>query len=1153
MSETSHRAPEYNVYEEFMTRTSPRSPDFAVAWKAAAVWLLLATLCVAKATAQERFRFDRLGPDEGLSQVSAHSIVQDRRGFIWIATEEGLNRFDGYDVIVYKHDPEDPDSLYESYIDSIAEDRAGGLWIRTNAGNLNHFDPETGRSIRYSAVPDGPRSLGGPTRASGFYAERDHVVWVSVLGDGVRRIDGDRVVRIAQGDVEDGGLPGERVFFFYEDRQGDLWLATSGGLARRRQPVDGIERFDSYEVDAEDPQHLGQVVTSLYEDRQGEFYVGTWGHGVLRFDRRCDCFERLPQPEKGRDVPTALIPVSNQPANRIFAEDGRGGLWAVFQGGLLRWDSGRQSYEIYRHEPDLPGSLSAGQPTILGDSSGDVWVAFAQGGGLNRYDPVNDTFQRFVPDPTDNESLPAGFVVSIMEDRSGVLWLGTASNGAARWSRRKHLFRHYKHPVSNVAKLNDNIVFAVFVDRDGHLWTGLQAGGARRYDKARQEVIEHYHQGAPDGRDIGSDYVRAFHQDDDGFIWVGLSGAGLARIDPNLGQVTGQWRHRPDDPSSLPHNVVRGLAGDREGRIWVTTPGGVAVMDRDRQAFQRFVIDRDDPRGPPAIIGIYRDKADDIWIGGDNGISRYVPESGDFEVYRHDPNDPSTIPLDVVLSFWDNGAGRLYMATYGGGLVWLDRASGIFSRLTTHDGLPSNSLYTLVPDDNDGLWMSHNQGISRLDLNNGTFRNYDKDHGLQANEFSGRSAFRTSQGEILFGGINGVTAFYPDEILDERAGPPVVLTVLEKLENGGFVSQSLDGVERVELSYKNRIFGIGFAALDYHFADKSRYAYRLEGFDRDWVDAGTRHSAAFTNLSGGSYRFRVRAANSDGVWGEEEATIDVVIVPPLWKRWWAYCFYTVGVLGLVWTFSRHRRQRQVEEMQRVRRDEELAQARQIQRSMLPEAPPDIDGFEFAVSMRTAQEVGGDYYDFFPRPDGSVYVALGDATGHGIPAGMMVAMTRSLLKALEISQPDVLLSRLNRVFREVHPGRIKMALNALQATKESITFASAGMPPLYHFHADTGAVDEILISGLPLGSLAELNFTKKTIAISPGDTIVLLSDGLPETPLGRDTWVGYEAIVGCLKEHGRKSAEAVLAELLALGGNIAGSPDDDVTVMVIKRC
>jgi len=819
--------------------------------------------------------------------------------------------------------------------------------------------------------------------------------------------------------------------------------------------------------------------------------------------------------------------------------------------GVWRVEADRRSVAHYRSDPDDPTALSGGQVmAILEDETGTVWVGTR--GGLSRYREECDAFVVFHADPTDPDSLSSSFISRMLEGRSGILWVGTEDGGLNSFSRLRHRFAHLAADPTDPEGLHDPIVYALLVDGAGTLWVGTKSAGLHRFDPSRRRVVERYGAFPGQARDIGGDWVRAVLEDSEGRFWATSVGGGVCLVDRDRGRVVRCYRNDPDDPESLSSNQVQSIFEDSRGELWLGTPAGWNRFDPATGQFERFLNQPDDPTSLVSNTArfTFEDPAGNLWVGTVGGISLFDRESRTFTSYSHDPDDPSSLAHDNVMAMHEGDDGSLWIATFGGGLDLFDPADESFTHYTTREGLPSDSLYSVVADGEGFLWTSSNNGLCRFDPDEGTFESFDIDDGLQSTEYSGRSFFRTSDGELLFGGINGVTIFRPETIQPSQYLPAVVLTGFKKLGKSQSFPVALGRLDRIELSYRDRYFSFEFAALDFDKPEGTRYRCMLEGWDSGWVDNGTRRDARYSNVSGGRYVFRVQGSNGDGVWSPDEASIEVVVVPPRWQTPWAYALYVLAGFAAVFAFVRSR----IAAQENRRRTEELETARSIQLSMLPVEPPQVPHLEISVYMQTATEVGGDYYDFFPQPDGTLCVVTGDATGHGMAAGMMVAMTKTALKAIDVAPPDQSLMQLNRVIRAVNLTRLQMALNVLMIRGDEVILSSAGMPPIYLVRRDTGVVEEYLVSGIPLGGLDDERYGLRATELGRGDSLVLISDGLAERRNSRGDPIGYEAVRRCISGVGPKPPATLIGALIALGERHANGaePDDDTTIVVITR-
>ena len=862
-----------------------------------ALWLLVE----GSGLLAQQLRFDHLSLEHGLSQNTVNDVVQDRRGFIWVATQDGLNRFDGYDVVVYEHDPENPETPSHTWISAIHEDRGGWFWLMPQAaGTVDHFDPDTGRTRRYAHDPADPYSLSPNIHSAGvFYEDPDGHVWLATQdGPGLDKLDPDSgtVIRLAHDPEDPESLPGGQVTAILEDAKGTVWVATGGGLARRTTEAgETRERFAVYRHDPNDPSSLGtDRLSALYEDRGGVLWIGTEGAGLYRYDPRRDGFERPPQPAAAGDsAPSNTIPRLSPSSLMEIApllEDRAGRLWATTDAGLLTLEEDRQTYTYHRHRPTDERSLSHDSITaLLEDSQGNFWIGTAN--GLNRISSDGVSFDRFVHDSSEPYSLAASLVHRLFEDRSGVLWIGTSTGGVDRLSPHKHVFKVYRPVAPGAPQLGADAVLAIHEDPAGSLWVGTHHNGLYRLTGDRRTVAERYFSNPGARNDLGHNWVMALHQDGDGRFWVATGGAGLAVVDPATQAVVQRFRHDPQDSSSLLNDFIWGLDDDPGGSLWLATSAGLNRLDPETGLAEAFVHDPEDPGSlnNNTIYVVYVDSTGTPWAGG-IGLNRYQRDSGKFTRFVHDGQQPESLGNDIVLALFDDGAGHLWVGT-AGGLDRMDLATRRFEHFSEEDGLASDMVLGILADHSGDMWLSTTGGLSRLDLETRTFTNYDTEEGLPSNDFNigGRSI--TADGELFFGSVTGFVGFRPEEVQPFAVVPPVVLTAFRKFDRVEHFDVAPEDLDQIELSYKDNFFAFEFAALDYNHPSKHRYAYKLEGFDTDWIESDKRRYASYTNLDGGRYTFRVKGSNGDGVWNEDGAAIDLVIASPPWKTWWAYSLY----------------------------------------------------------------------------------------------------------------------------------------------------------------------------------------------------------------------------------------------------------------------
>jgi diguanylate cyclase (GGDEF)-like protein len=811
--------------------------------------LLLAT---GSGAAHEARRFERLSNSDGLPHTTVFSIVQDRRGFLWFGTQNGIARYDGYSFKVYRNDPQDPESLSDNDAGGVFEDAEGYLWVRTWGGGLNRFDPATERFRRYRHDPGDPYSLSGD-RVQSLYADRRGAVWVGTFTDGLNRLDPKtgRFQRWRHDPDDPASLSSNRVWCILEDSDGAIWVGTDDGLNRYDRRSNAFEVFRSVPLDPQSLTH--SQVRALYEDSSGMLWVGT-SFGLNAFDR-----------STGKAVRYLAAP----------------------------------------QDPDSPSDNVIN--AILEDRHHVLWVG-TSGGGLNRLDPKLRRFEAFRHDPGDGRSLSLDDVRCILEDNSGVVWVGTRGGGVSRFDNNPRKFHLHQADPHDPQSLGHNAVYAVLEDRDGVLWVGTWFDGLHRVEP-KSGHWRHLRHDPADPESLGSADVNAILEDRAGRLWVGTWAGGLNLLDRSTGRFQ-RWRSDPSDPHSLSHDNVLSLAESRTGALWVgTREGGVNRFEPEAGRFEVWRHDLIDPRSlsNDTVNAVLEDLAGVLWVGTDGGLNRLDPDGG-FTRLKAQPADPSALSHSRVMALTETRDGTLWVGTRGGGLCALDRTRMRFSRVTEKDGLPANSVYGILEEEAGSLWLSTDGGLSRFDPQTRRFRNYGVDDGLQANDFHPGAAHRGRSGAMYFGGPAGLNWFFPDRVRDNPHVPPVVLTAFKKFDRTVTFDRALFAVPEIRLSWRDNFFSFEFAALDTVNPKRNRYAYKLEGFDEEWIECGTRRYASYTNLDGGDYVFRVKASNNDGVWNEAGVAVRLKIVPPPWRTRGAYALFGLGLAAAVTLYVRLRMQ-----------------------------------------------------------------------------------------------------------------------------------------------------------------------------------------------------------------------------------------------------
>jgi PAS domain S-box-containing protein len=855
--------------------------------------------------------FTHLSVEQGLSQSTVQVILQDRAGFIWFGTEEGLNRYDGYTVIVFKHDPRNPESLPDDMVSALHEDHEGRLWVGTEHG-LCLFDRHTETFTRITAILD---------RVTGILEDADGSLWIGAEGGGVFRRDpqSGAFTHYQPQPNKPGSLVSFRVSSMLRDRQSRLWAGTrDGGL----EMLAANGQFIHHRKDAGDPKSLSyDDVWSIAEDHDGNLWVATFGGGLNVLDHKTGAFRQ------------------------------------------------------YRHREGDPNSLPTDLITaLLVDKSGTLWIGTASAGVLE-YDPAGDRFVALAHDPADPASLSTDVVRSLYEDVQGQLWVGTYLGGANLLKKPRSAFNYFTHSSTESSSLSDPSVAAFLEDQEGHVWVGTEQGWLNRFDP-KTGRFPRYHFPS---KMVGGPAIMSLHQDRHGRVWVGTYREGLSRFDPQRGSFGTPYKHKANDPKSLSDDEVWAIAEDKDGMLWLGTNAGVDRFDPDRGVVTRH-LDTLTSEGS-SIAGVRSllfDHAGNLWVGSLGGLDLLGPNDDRFIRYRHDAHDPRTLSDDVVMALYEDRHGRLWVGTLGSGLNLLDPVTGTF---TSYKDFASNVMYGIQEDSAGRLWMSTNRGLARFDPATGGIDNFDLANGLESLQFHPGASLKTRSGRVLFGSIDGFYDFDPDAVKLDTYAPPVVVTSLEIFNEPVKLPAELPTRDTITLRHQDKIFTLEFAALDYTFPRRNRYAYRMEGFSDNWIQLGTRREVTFTNLDPGSYVFHIKASNSDGVWHDASThSITVIIEPPVWGTWWFRGLSVATFVLLILAGHRIRIRRLTADIaQRRRAEEALRDSQQLLQAIIDNSTAvifvkDLEGryllinrrFEELFHVKRDSIAGKTDYDLFSR-------------------------------------------------------------------------------------------------------------------------------------------------------------------------------------------
>jgi diguanylate cyclase (GGDEF)-like protein len=799
---------------------------------------LLLYACAASATPP--LSVQRYSLEEGLSQQTVNAIAQDAEGFMWFGTEDGLNRFDGYEFRQLRHDRADSGSLPNGWVSSVVASD-DGLWIATDGGGIVFRSAATGKLESPEELRDTPDLQ----RVRALARDRLGRLWIASRDAGVAIYDPrtQELKRLRHSSTQAASIADNSVFSILHLRNGDTLIGTANGVDRLAGSKLDVARVSLPQELA--PPGTALRVRALVESNDGLVWVGT-DAGLARFD---------PRNGRWRVFQENSASASALPDNHVqsLLIDSTGRLWAGTVRGLAWFDAATESFFSYHHDDgesrSLPDDYVA---SLFEDRGGGLWIG-TKLGGLAKWNPRTWSFGHA------RASADEGFsdrnIPSFAEDKAGRLWIGTFGGGINLLDRTNGRVSALRHGESR-GSLSDDRVMALLESADGTVWAGTMGGGLNRFDPQtlRAEVFQN-DPAVP--TTLAAPGVMSLLEVDKQ-LWVGTYGGGISRFDSRTRRFE-NLRSGPEDGLHLSSGRVTALARDRTGHVWIGTDGGgLNVWDVRTRRLYYYKRDakRIDSLSADTIYSILVDDTGGVWIGTrGGGIDRVV-----------NPSD---------------AAGRLR-----------------FTNISEAQGLPNNSVYGLRADGMGNIWISTNFGLARLDprsvgSKSWSIQRFHRLHGLQGEEFNFGAHFRDRSGKLYFGGSAGFNAFYPETLEFSQRPPRVVLTQFLKLNSPVDLKVPEEHIERVNLSHQEDVVTLKFAALDFADPRANRYEYKLEGFDGDWVRADERRAATYTNLPGGRYVFHVRASNSDGVWSTQDLTLPIVVAPSPWATPWAYAAYAV--------------------------------------------------------------------------------------------------------------------------------------------------------------------------------------------------------------------------------------------------------------------
>lgn len=806
--------------------------------------ILFLALFTVSASAQN-IKFEHLNTQEGLSQSNVNCIFQDSRGFIWVGTRYGLNRYDGYKFIVYNNDPNNSLSISDDFVADVTEDMNGDLWIATKNG-LNKFNRKTGIFKRYLHNENDANTLSGNV-LNKLAFDKDGNLWIAT------QLSGMDCLNIKQGhfqhffhsDNDTNSLSDNRVRTVFIDSQNKIWIGTfAGGLNCYNKKSKVFQKF--FNRNSRTHRMIGLNIPVIFEDNDNKLWVGTQDDGLFLLDAKLKSFYSFKAFTKAKEARGATI--------FSIGDDNKGNLWIGTENeGLIIMDKRTKKITHYLHD------------------------------GADKY------------------SINGNSIYSICRDNLNNMWLGIFSAGISLYKISTSNFVHYRH-TSSPSSLSNNFVLDIFEDSKKNVWIATDGGGVNVKTPASDTFI-HLVQGAKVNQGLSGNYDLVVREMKNGNIWIGTWGGGITIFNP-VSKTYSYLKNNPKNANSISSNNIFAITQTRDGKVWIgTANAGLNCYDEKTKQITRYSHSDYNPASISSnfILSLLEDNNGNLWIGTyDNGLSYFDRSIGTFSHYLSDGAGQS-ISNNSITDIFKDSKGNLWVSTFYG-LNKLDILTNHLKIYTADSGLPGNIIYAVREDNQGRLWISTNKGISAYNPLSEQFKNFSTENGLQEDEFKPHSALKSVNGHLYFGGINGFNEFDPATIDERVRFSPIVISGFsisnQSVDSGNDRPRSLlpndfSEIKSVTLTYKQTFISCEFAALDFVTAGKKKYAYILEGFDKDWNYVGSRNSAFYTNIPPGHYQFKIKYQNSYGNWSPVYSKFEVTIVPPFWLTWW---FKTLAAL-----------------------------------------------------------------------------------------------------------------------------------------------------------------------------------------------------------------------------------------------------------------
>ncbi len=874
------------------------------------LWFLIAFASTAIAQ-KSNINFKRITINDGLSLSSVYCIYEDKMGFLWFGTEDGLNKYDGNGFTIYRSQAGNENSISYKWTEIIFEDSRGQLWFGSKGG-LTTFNPKKEIFGQYRWQKNNEASLSNDT-ITAINEDNNGNLWIGTM-KGLNRIN------LKTGKIERISFIGKnrtyassRIFEIVCEQNGDVWIGSEHGLffASEKNPVFKLIKSISGNL-------YGNVYTLLSEPEI--IWAGT-NEGLIKYEKKMG--QETLFGFNGYDKNTSI-------SNKIekLVSDQTGKIWAGTPEGLFLFNRETGRFRCIAESFDATQSLSVNtSKPICVDSYQNLWYG-TFGSGLYKINTESLEVENFMHNTADPNSISENSINCIYEDRADVIWIGTFGAGISVFDKQANKFKLIKHDPLDENSLSSNFIWSILEAIDGSIWIGTNTFGLNRYSPETGKFTKFTHN-VDNPTSLSASSVRKVYQDSKGIIWVGTDGGGLNCFNAETEEFT-NYMSDPDNPQTLTGNSIRVIFEDRAGNFWVGTRNGLNLLDRETGICKRFIHN---PENPESIShnfiysAIHDDKHGNLWIGTyGGGLNKMNIKNETFKSYTVNPNDPASISNNIVFSICEIDDGIMWVGT-NDGLNRFDIKNERFIRFGVEQGLPNEVIYGVLPDNNNNLWLSTNLGISKFNLNNHSVENFDVSDGLQSNEFNGGAFYKGVSGKLYFGGVYGLNVINPDLLTDNKNNSNVVLTGIDVLgkevligntkepnlnspeitkHNEQFYMQNaIPYANKIVIDYKHNFLGFEFATLNIPPSEKVTYSYKMQNMDDDWTFAGSRNFVTYANMAPGSYTFMVIARNAAGKITPNPANLKIIINSPFWKTWWFYFLEIIAAFllaALIWVY-----------------------------------------------------------------------------------------------------------------------------------------------------------------------------------------------------------------------------------------------------------